>query len=99
MIVLATERFHPFCGGDMLLRPRGTRHLSVADLTDEDVPERELGLARNGRAPLLTDESLAHECVQRVGQRVLVETGQRGDAAGPEDLAEDCRVLEQALLV
>ena len=83
----------------MLLRPRRARDLRVRDVTDEQVAEDVLALLSDGRAPLAAHELLPLEPVQKQLGLAPVPVADPLQRAEPEDLADDCRVLEQELLL
>ena len=94
VLLLAAERGHPLCSGAMLLGPRGPRDLAVGDVADEQVEERVLALALDRRPSLATEEVLARERVQALLDRGPITTVHLRDGSRPEDLAEDCGILE-----
>jgi hypothetical protein len=71
-----------------------TRDLAVRHVTHERVCEGELALALERRAPLAADEALALEGMEGRGRGGRVAT----DRARPEDLPDDGRVLQEALI-
>ena len=95
VVLRSSERLDPLGDGSVLLCAVGPGDLPVRDVADEGVSERELALALDRRAALPADEPLALEPVQRRAGRRRVAA----ERARPEDLADDCRILEQRLLV
>src|SRR5207249_6634 len=76
-----------------------TRDLSVRDVADDNVAERILGLVGDCAALLTTNELLASERAQ--ARLDLLATCMSGcvQRAGPEDLAQDRCILQDALLL
>jgi hypothetical protein len=81
----------------VLANAHGARDLRVGDVADETVAERELGLPFDRGLPRRPHEISAHELVQPVAHRALVRVADCRKRSRPEDLADDGRVLEQAL--
>src|SRR6186713_970518 len=64
MIVRPAELLDPLAGEPVLLGSAGTRNLAIGDISNEQVPEGVLALARHRGPPLATDELLPLEAVQ-----------------------------------
>jgi len=75
----------------------GPRDLGVGDVAHEEVPERILALPRHRARTRRSHELLSRQFVQRELDIPLLAAPHLGDGVCPEDLADDCRVLEQAL--
>src|SRR5580765_3119070 len=75
----------------MLLRAVDAGDLPVRDVAHEYMLERVLGLALDGAAPRALHELFLAEDVE-----LLLSSTQRTE---PEDLADDCGVLQQRLLL
>jgi hypothetical protein len=75
----------------------GARDLSIGDVADEDMPEGVFGLAAYRRPPLAPHEVLPRERVQ--SSLMVVIACDRLQGAGPEDLADNRRILEQRLFL
>ena len=94
---LARLPLDPRRGCTVALGAGGARDLGVADVPHEDVPEAVLGLALHRGGAGWADELLARELVQGELDLARVPPAHLGDGAGPEDLAQNGGVLEQAL--
>ena len=88
------ETLDPLRRVSVLLGTLGAGDLSVGDVANERVGERELRLALDRSAPLLAHERLALERVEG-GSRL---GGVAAKRSGPEDLSDDCRVPQELLL-
>jgi hypothetical protein len=92
------ERLDPRSREAMLLGTIGPRDLAVGDVADEDVPERELGLADNRRTAGAADEVFRLEGMKKLCRRLPLPRSHGGHGAEPEDLANHGRGLKQRLL-
>ena len=70
---VARDRLDPIGRRRVLARAHGPRNLRVGDVTDEPVTERELGLPFDRRQPGRPNEIPAHELMQAVAHRPVVE--------------------------
>ena len=77
----------------------GARDLPVADVSHEHMPEAVLMFALHRGGAGGTHEVLPRELVQRLLDLCQVPLSHFSERAGPEDLAQHRRVLEQALAV
>ena len=87
----------PGGGGAMPCGANGARHLGVADVPYQHVPEAVLGLVGHRARAGGPDELLAGELVQRLLDLAGLAIRHLGQCTGPEDLPDHRRVLEQAL--
>ena len=96
---LARLLLDPGSGCPMAAGSSGARDLPVADVPHQHVPEGELVLALHRARASRANELLARELVQRLLDLVGLAPSHLHEGAGPEDLAQHGRVLEQALAV
>ena len=89
------ENLDPLRRVSVLLGALGAGDLSVRDVADERVGERELRLARDRRSALLAYERLSRQRVQ--GCRRL--GGLAAQRSRPEDLSDDRSVSQERLLI
>ena len=94
---LARPTLEPGGGRAVTRGASGAGDLGVADVPDQQVPEAVLGLVLHRGGGRATDELLARELVQRLLDVARVPVAHLGQRAGPEHLAHDRGVLEQAL--
>ena len=93
------ERLDPLGRPAVPLGTTRARDLRVRDVAHEDVPERVLGVGRDGATTVAADELLPLELVEPVLDRRLVDAAEVRERPGPEDLADHRCVLDQELLV
>lgn len=92
MILRAAQRLEPLCSLPMLLGTVATRDLSVGDVADECVRERELRFSLDRGSALLAYKRLPRERVQGRGRfdRLAAER------PGPEDFSDDRGVSQES---
>src|SRR5919109_757063 len=81
----------------MPTRALGSGNLRVGDVANEDVPKGVLTLAVHRRRPRRSYELLSCELVQCDLKLVLASAADLRKSAGPEDVADDGGILQQAL--
>ncbi len=96
---LAGDALDPVRRGLVLTDARGPGDLCVRDVADEHVPEGVLHVVGDSGVARAADELLAAELVQALEHRFLRDMADRGERAGPEDLADDGGVVQQRLPV
>ena len=94
---VAGQALDPGGGRPVLAHPRRSGDLLVGDVSDEQVPERVLGLTLDRRVPHGTQELLPGDRPQALLHRALVEPAHEGQRARPEDGAHDGGVVEERL--
>jgi hypothetical protein len=93
------QRRDPLRSGQVLGGSPSARDLSVRDVSNQHVQEDVLILSGDGGAPLTADELLAPEGAQALLNRTSLGAAEGRNSAGPEDLPEDGRVLDEGLLL
>src|SRR5918994_5877796 len=96
---LARLLLDPGGGGPVAGGASGAWDLPVADVSHEQMPEAVLLFALHRGGAGGAHELLPRELVQRLFDLCQVPLSDFRERAGPEDLAQDRRVLEQALAV
>src|SRR5437868_2117943 len=99
LVVGSAERLDPLGCEPVLVGTLGTWDLSIRDVANKHVVERVFRLSLDGGAPLAANELRPNQGTQTLldGRPIRSVDGcQRG---GPEDLADDRRVLQQTLVV
>jgi hypothetical protein len=88
-------------GGDpsVELTAPATRDLVVGDIPHEDMAKRELRLALDGRVAHGRQELLPNEIAESCVHPSSGATLDLGEDSGPDDLADDRRVLKQRLVL
>ena len=99
MVFVPAEPLDPLAGQPVLLSSPGTRNLAVGDISNEQVQEGVLALARHRGPPLATDELLSLQVVQGLLRGRPLHACDAGGGTQPEDLADHRSVLKQGLLL
>ena len=94
---LARLALDPGRGRPVPGHPGGSRDLRVADVPDQQMPEAVLGLPLHRGGTGGAYELLAGQLVQCLGDFARLAAAHLRHSAGPEQLADDGGVLEQAL--
>ena len=90
---LARRTLDPLGSRSMPLRSLGARNLAVGHIPDQGVPERELIFSFDRGGSRRPDEFLAHELAKAPTNNIRVGCADRGYGTGPEDFADDGRVV------
>src|SRR5438034_5337230 len=94
---VSCELLDPLRRRAVLLGARRARDLLIRHVANEHMPERKLLLTLDRRRARRSNELLAHELAHAVLHGALLDVPDRGDGAGPEDLSDDGRVLQERL--
>ena len=95
----AAEGLDPLRRLGMSLSARATRDLAVGDVAHKNVPEGELRLGGNRRAPFSAHELLTLERVESGFDLLALAPAHLSQCAAPEHLADDRGVLQELLLI